>query len=772
MSLIYEVSSSVIKNTYKIFASLLFNNNLDYGNKIMMRDGEPVLTNGAEQTINQYAERALANTFFRNGADRRFEPGAARIAITECGWNPFKDESDVDVLKISRLKKALEFITTNFNDRNKVDNYLNNKSLAEIYAAYGEAIAKNKDLENKKLATQDFNNEHKYKIIRIDSFTDAKNYYEYTNPKSRWCLTYSLTNYRDYTENNTYAMYFCLRDDIDSVAYEVGENCPLDEYGKSMLCVIVDTEGDLATFTTRWNHKDANGKAVPADNGVGDKLTVSNIVGVNFNKVFKPYTPEELEEIKSRRLINSYEELVANNYPSTDFDTYMTAIYEYFETKNSEMEEDGASEDDLYSIDTYNDLFGLIDEYESEVDDSSDNYTFDITKCMPYKDRAIIASNNGYYKLVTFKTELTDWCDAIIMLNHGHFACIKEHNKDFYIIKDKNAKAIDLSELGNRKIIGIHEQPGLTKNSYGRSLYVVNLDSNEEYIIDIHDDILHLVTKFNLPEDYSIEYNLYLNNSTMYDYINCIGIWLLRRKGTHTFNVCTIQSEFKPLLDKDAGFLNNISHSTIKPANCIIVFDNDNERVIYKLNKDLTKAECLAKTPLAIQPIKCSDNSLIIINKVELAEGYQEATKSEDTIHKYDLTVCTKYKIFTLNNIYASEKMIKNWFAAVYSCNTGRFIEAPDNVLANNSGAIGIYFKNLETLEYDIFDTFGNVIYTDTKKGFNRHINANVQVNWSRYDPTSARIDFYGEYKIIPLEEFSFNNKNESILLKYASFLC
>ena len=40
---------------------------------------------------------------------------------------------------------------------------------------------------------------NEYKIIRIDSFKEAQKYHDYTNPKSRWCLTYSIQNYNGYT---------------------------------------------------------------------------------------------------------------------------------------------------------------------------------------------------------------------------------------------------------------------------------------------------------------------------------------------------------------------------------------------------------------------------------------------------------------------------------------------------------------------------------------------------------------------------------------------
>lgn len=768
MNLIYEVSSSVIKNTYKVFASLLFDNNFTYGEQIMKRDGEPVLANGAQQTINQFAECALANTFFRNGADRRFEPGAARIAITECGWNPFKN-GNVDVLKISRLKKILEFITANYNDRNKIDNYLNNKSLSEIYAAYKDELSKNKDVENKKLSAEVFDNEHKYKIIRIDSFAQSKKYSDFTNPKSRWCVTYNSSNYRDYTEFGTYAMYFCLRDDINTVKYKIGENCPLDDYGKSMLCVIVDTEGDLVTFTTRWNHKDANNKPVPADKGVGDKMTVSRIVGVNFNEVFKPYTPEDLQKIKDARtdarIIKSYEELTANNKPSADFDEFISAVVDYFEDKNNDLLNDGADEDDLYPIDTYDDVFNLIDEYEEDTNDLANDYSFDISRCTAYGDKAIIASTNGYYKLVTFKAELTGWCDKILLFNRkSPIYFVKEHGADSYSIRGFKG-TINADELKGKKIINARLEPGLYDNRNGRYLFIVQLDSGDEHLAEVYENVFHLSAKFDLPNDYVIKNDLYIESANRFNYPEQLyGVWKIQRKGSNEFNICSTGSEFRPILeDEFSSFVSGLSNA----ATDMILLKKGDDYIVCRLSKDLSEAEYITDSPVANKPLKLRDGTYIIVNNMTLAG---KLNRREDTLYKYDLTVCTKYKIFKLNGIYATISMLEHWFEPTWVHPTG-YIEAPKEVLDNNSGALGIYLKDLSNMEYVIIDTRGNTLYTDTVG--RQYSPCTIKVEWDVSYETAAIVKVgYSYEKRVHLEDMFKNIKSESTMLNYAAFLC
>lgn len=44
--ILQEVSSSVIKNTYKVFTKLLYNNDASVGEQVMTKNGEPVLVMG------------------------------------------------------------------------------------------------------------------------------------------------------------------------------------------------------------------------------------------------------------------------------------------------------------------------------------------------------------------------------------------------------------------------------------------------------------------------------------------------------------------------------------------------------------------------------------------------------------------------------------------------------------------------------------------------------------------------------------------------------
>ena len=97
----------------------------------------------------------------------------------------------------------------------------------------------------------------------------------------------------------------CLQNGCDNIPPKVGEGAPLDEYGLSMLSIIVNENGELAYCSTRWIH----------DNGGTDSAMtakeVSQVVGVNFYAVFKPNN-------KWQELIAQIKQLLANGLDPID----------------------------------------------------------------------------------------------------------------------------------------------------------------------------------------------------------------------------------------------------------------------------------------------------------------------------------------------------------------------------------------------------------------------------------------------------------------------
>ena len=120
----------------------------------------------------------------------------------------------------------------------------------------------------------------------------------------------------DKTCNGAGRFYFCLRNGFENVPKKVGPNAPLDEYGLSMIAVSITMEGEPNSITCRWNH----------DNGGSDSVMddeqLSELLGVNFYRVFKPYTREELHA-KGVILFDEVQPMLDNGVSPTD-------IFEFF----------------------------------------------------------------------------------------------------------------------------------------------------------------------------------------------------------------------------------------------------------------------------------------------------------------------------------------------------------------------------------------------------------------------------------------------------------
>ena len=145
-------------------------------------------------------------------------------------------------------------------------------------------------LNQEKLSSLKLKNKN-YHIIPINSQKEASKYSGYTS----WCITTMMDQWEAYTRFGR-RFYFLLKDGFENVprpADPSAVGAPFDEYGLSMISVLVDMEGEPAHITTRYNHE-FNGEDNP------DLCTaeqVQNITGINFYGELKPYTREELHSM-------------------------------------------------------------------------------------------------------------------------------------------------------------------------------------------------------------------------------------------------------------------------------------------------------------------------------------------------------------------------------------------------------------------------------------------------------------------------------------------
>ena len=195
-----------------------------------------------------------------------------------------------------KINWIIENIVSSDELYNSFDKNLNGMTSWELIRQFKELVTKNND--QRKAELKDRLNKQKtvrgngYTIVRIDSFNEATNYSKYTDygdNSGHWCITHMKNMYNSYTHGGSSQIYFCLKDGFEKVPRVIGEDCPLDDFGLSMISVIVGPDGRLEASTCRWNH--LNG----GNDGILNEQQLEEILGVKFGETFLPKNSEDTE---------------------------------------------------------------------------------------------------------------------------------------------------------------------------------------------------------------------------------------------------------------------------------------------------------------------------------------------------------------------------------------------------------------------------------------------------------------------------------------------
>ena len=249
-------------------------------------ENNPILTEkGNTQTVIEYLEHNVRNTFFHDGKTSiKFEPGAARIAYGELGL-----QANEDTRKLTLLGKILQEIS--IAHETEYDSNLNGMTFDELNERFGASIHKADAETQEKLKNKTYDRSD-YIIKWIPDFSTAQQYRQYTdygNINECWCLTRDERMWNSYTgSHNENKVYFCHIPNFESVPREPGNNAPLDNYGLSLISVIVTPDKQLRAVTSRWNH--ING----GSDGVMNEEQLSNLLGGYVFDLCPPYSKEEV----------------------------------------------------------------------------------------------------------------------------------------------------------------------------------------------------------------------------------------------------------------------------------------------------------------------------------------------------------------------------------------------------------------------------------------------------------------------------------------------
>ena len=193
---------------------------------------------------------------------------------------------------IMKLNSILKYINNDESLNSSFDRNLNGLTFEKLSEQTTEGMEQAYKSERERFSSTDFGERNtSYSIVKINNFKEASEYGKYTP----WCVTHGEQAFNNYTNNSICIFYFCLKDGFENVPEKIGEGCPLDEYGLSMIAVCVDENGECKTITCRWNHKNGG------NDNVMSTEELSRLLGVNFYEVFKPSTvfKEKLEKALS-----------------------------------------------------------------------------------------------------------------------------------------------------------------------------------------------------------------------------------------------------------------------------------------------------------------------------------------------------------------------------------------------------------------------------------------------------------------------------------------
>lgn len=277
-----------------------------------------------------------ADDYVRNGVRSMVRPlrtkkgGKFILGVTRMSIN----NEIVDTESINSITNIIKFICdSKYYD--EFDKNLNGMKLSKLEETFSDEINSMLAASKDELSSRDYSGNKSYDIVKIDSFNESKQYSKYTD----WCITTLHSNWSLCTNNESNQFYFCLKHGFENVPREVGGNCPLDEYGLSMLAVCVSPNGELVSCTSRWNHNVPKG--VNGDN-VMNVGQISDVIGENFYDVFKPSRKLEdaLEEFLD--VFKSGKATETDKIKTKSFDDETrTCVIEYFNDSENIMSYDG-----------------------------------------------------------------------------------------------------------------------------------------------------------------------------------------------------------------------------------------------------------------------------------------------------------------------------------------------------------------------------------------------------------------------------------------------
>lgn len=386
--------------------------------------------------VNFYEQFGL----FHNSGPKKYMEGLARISLSELGFYSF--DGRLQGNKITKLGRDVRILAKHPEILEKegieLDGNLNGLSYEDLMSLIEPAIASyNDEMKN---SVNSYQNETPtnyiiraindrpsggYGTAAMELTPESYRYLESLEPYVDWCICGSRHPgmYGQYTSNGG-KFYVCEKEGFKDVPREQGENCPLDEYGLSLICVLVGSDGWPENITTRWNH-DFGGEN---NDNLSDAKQLQEILGVRYFDYFKPRPREELASLNIRESKAKPAQKQVNGKVNSGI---MDAV-----TAGGTMEEDANPNSDRYTVGPLKKDNGIspcyhVNEDNKKKDESFSKYFDEIENFM---------EENGL-KVKPFPSIKLDWSDQDgIFIRTGYYS--PDEKKVVLFCKDRHPKDI------------------------------------------------------------------------------------------------------------------------------------------------------------------------------------------------------------------------------------------------------------------------------------------------------------------------------------------
>ena len=249
----------------------------------------------------------------------KYVKGASRILLFELGFYTWGmgNMRGGDIIKFAKTLRYITLFPEFFLTDIQLDKNLNGMSYEQFSEIFAPKMREFRQIQETRTSELETIHTHGYTIVRVpDCYRDGSfrltregnRILDELTPYTDWCICNTNLRQFEYPQyaGGGGAVYIMIKDgfkDIQKPADLVDiktDKRPLDDYGLSLICVIVGADGLPDNVTTRYNHEygGENNKnfCTPYD--------IKRLTGVDYFSVFKP---REEEELRAAHMLNEDE---------------------------------------------------------------------------------------------------------------------------------------------------------------------------------------------------------------------------------------------------------------------------------------------------------------------------------------------------------------------------------------------------------------------------------------------------------------------------------